>query len=533
MTRREDPPRVALLTEARIGTKMGGTGIRYLEIARELSRHLEVLLGSLYEIEMDLEGIETFSWQASEDGPLRRRIQEVDFVLVHGFVLDKLPWVGNLGARVVVDLYCPFVFENSEVFRDRGESFETRAEVHGRDRDVLLRQLEAGDFFLCTSGRQRDWILGLLTATGQLGPDVLESSRGPDSLVGIVPTGLAKMDARGSGGALRTDRYGIGTEDVVLIWGGGVWSWLDAETIIRAMARVRRNRQDVKLFFLSRKTAESVIGMPAVQRAIDLATDLDLGDAVIFNDEYVTYADREAYLRDADIGVSSHLETLESHFSFRSRMLDYLSVGLPILTSEGDFFADLVERHGFGETLPVGDAGAWARAIEGLAGDPERRRRLGARSLARREDFTWERCVAPLVEYCLTSPGASSPRGRLIGWSTSEELRSIEREYSTTAAYARKLEAELAELRQQVREHDEERQRGRSYARHLESELSGLKREAREIEEERRQARSYVRHLESELSQLKESELEAKEYVAGLEAALGQRTESSEVEGEG
>jgi hypothetical protein len=39
-------------------------------------------------------------------------------------------------------------------------------------------------------------------------------------------------------------------------------------------------------------------------------------------------------LREADIGVSLHREDVETRYSFRTRVLDYLWAGLPIITTE-------------------------------------------------------------------------------------------------------------------------------------------------------------------------------------------------------
>ena len=59
------------------------------------------------------------------------------------------------------------------------------------------------------------------------------------------------------------------------------------------------------------------------------------------------------------------LDHLETRFSFRTRMLDYLWATLPIVCTRGDHFAELVEREGLGLTVPYGDPEALAAAIRG------------------------------------------------------------------------------------------------------------------------------------------------------------------------
>ena len=92
--------------------------------------------------------------------------------------------------------------------------------------------------------------------------------------------------------------------------------------------------------------------MAIVERARARARAAGLLDThVIFND-WVPYEERAAYLREADIGVSTHRQHLETRYSFRTRMLDYLWAGLPIVCTEGDYFGDLVQREGLGRAVP-------------------------------------------------------------------------------------------------------------------------------------------------------------------------------------
>jgi len=44
---------------------------------------------------------------------------------------------------------------------------------------------------------------------------------------------------------------GIGDDDQVILWGGGVWEWFDPLTAIRAMPRVVVSCPRARLFFIS------------------------------------------------------------------------------------------------------------------------------------------------------------------------------------------------------------------------------------------------------------------------------------------
>ena len=118
---------------------------------------------------------------------------------------------------------------------------------------------------------------------------------------------------------------------------------------------------------------------------------------VYFNDGWVPYDRRADYLLDADVGVSTHLDHIETRYSFRTRVLDYLWAGLPMVLTAGDVLADLVAREGLGRTVPPGDVAAIEDALAATleAGRPDPQRFDSVRAT-----LTWERVAAPLVAFC-------------------------------------------------------------------------------------------------------------------------------------
>ena len=84
---------------------------------------------------------------------------------------------------------------------------------------------------------------------------------------------------------------------------------------------------------------------------------------MFFNEGWVEYEDRQNYLLEADVGVSTHFDHVETEFSFRTRILDYLWAGLPVVATGGDSFADLIEDRGLGVTVPPEDVDALEAAL--------------------------------------------------------------------------------------------------------------------------------------------------------------------------
>ena len=167
---------------------------------------------------------------------------------------------------------------------------------------------------------------------------------------------------------------GIGADDQVLLWGGGMWRWLDALTPIRAVERLVAEGRPVHLFFMGVKRPGPDHGdVPsAAGHAIEYARERGLdGSCIHFNDGWIPYGERSSYLLESDLGISAHHDHLEARFSFRTRVLDYLWAGLPMVLTRGDSMADLAERQALGGTVDPEDDAGFAAACAALLDDGE------------------------------------------------------------------------------------------------------------------------------------------------------------------
>jgi hypothetical protein len=138
---------------------------------------------------------------------------------------------------------------------------------------------------------------------------------------------------------------------------------------------------------------------------------------VFFNEGWVAYGDRHNFLLDADVGVSTHLDHIETAFAFRTRILDYLWASLPIVATAGDSFAELIELRGLGIVVPPGDPDALEDALHRVLTDDDFAASCRAASAAAAEDFRWSRVLAPVVDLCAhprRAPDLVDPRQRVM-----------------------------------------------------------------------------------------------------------------------
>ncbi|MBM3258981.1 MAG: glycosyltransferase [Candidatus Sericytochromatia bacterium] len=393
--------RVLVITHERIGPAMAGPGIRACELARQLHEACSVTLVTMLPLGAPVEAAFPVLSCYNDHHHLFRIAAEADVLVLQGLMLRRFPRLGQLGKRLVMDMYDPFVFEAyPQLDLTTAEGRAQLVELW----DIQNEQMDQADFFICASERQRDMYLGHFCALGRLQPEISGRDPGFRSLIDVVPFGVQDVSPVHSGQpALRGVVPGIGNDDTILLWGGGIWDWFDPLTVIRAVAEVARMRSDVKLVFLGTKPPNPELAeMSMTARARALSDELGLtGSHVFFNEGWVPYSRRQDYLLESDVGISSHFDALETRFAFRTRVLDYFWAGLPVLTTEGDSMAEQVERLGLGRVLPYGSVEAWTGAILEMAEDRAERGDIRFRILAHREALRWSVVARPLVAYCL------------------------------------------------------------------------------------------------------------------------------------
>jgi glycosyltransferase involved in cell wall biosynthesis len=390
--------KVVVATADTLKPQMAGPAIRAWQIASALAVDHDVRLVTTSECMITSESFDVR--QVLDEASARETEAWCDVLFFQGNVLDDYPFLHRSEKVVIVDLYDPFHLEQLEQTREH--DLETRRLVVGNAVADANRQCLRGDFFVCASEKQRDFWLGHLAALGRLNTVTYDHDVTLRSLIDIAPFGIGAQPPTRSRRALKGVVDGIGEDDKVVLWGGGIYNWFDPLTLIRAVDVLSRTRSDVRLFFLGMQHPHPhVPEMRMSFAARELSRELGLtGKHVFFNEEWVRYDDRENYLLDADAGVSTHLDHVETAFSFRTRMLDYLWASLPMVCTRGDVFASLVEQQDLGLAVDAGDVEGLAAALDRVLYDDAfaEQCRDNVRRVA--PSFHWDRVLAPLVAFC-------------------------------------------------------------------------------------------------------------------------------------
>jgi len=398
---------VLVITGDPVGTQMAGPAIRAWNIAKILSKEHDVRLVSMTKaIPLD-DVVEVATISHQRPNSVVEHEKWADVIIVQGHALALFPSLETSDKILVVDVYDPLHLEQLE--QGKGLSLKAWNKQVAEATDTLNHQLLLGDFFLCASERQRHFWLGQLSALGRVNPYTYSRDNDLDSLIVEAPFGIPLEDPVSGRAALRGVIPGIGLEDKIIIWGGGIYNWFDPETLIRAVAQLVPVHPNIRLFFMGVKHPNPAVPeMEAVAKARLLSEELGMtGKHVFFNESWVPYDDRQNYLLEANVGVSTHFQHVETTFSFRTRILDYLWAGLPIVTTAGDSFGTLVAVEGLGAAVPERDQQALADALEKYLFDEVEILSAQTNVARVRQAFTWDRALAPLVDFCRNPQSAA------------------------------------------------------------------------------------------------------------------------------
>ena len=385
--------KIILFCPCPIQSKMIGPGIRYFEFAKQLSKNFSLTLTTPQKSSDFDHSSFTFSIIQYDQTNVISLVKEHDIIILQGFLLEIYPKILQFKKYLVVDLYSPFHLENLAIGHSK------KHQQHLEDILCFNHYFAYADHFLCASEKQRDFYLGALSTFNRITPKNYQTIL--ENVISVVPFGFPELPPVVKEGVLRNQKYGITQNDFVMIWGGGVWDWFDPLTPIRAVAKLVEQGNLVKLFFMG--TVSPVDGLPdnhMLFQAKQLAKDLGVFNKhVIFNEDWVPYQERGAYLLESNVGVSSHFDHLETRFAFRTRILDYLWASLPMIVTQGDEFANLIEQKKLGYITNFESVEDWVHAIEQLQ-NKQNYHQTKTNISQMRESFTWENVIQPLKNFC-------------------------------------------------------------------------------------------------------------------------------------
>lgn len=400
--------KVLIISHDKVGTQMAGPGIRYHYMAETLAKHFDVTLGFFGPENVPDEAFER-SYKAIhiDVHQFHEAFTAADVVIALWISDAQIDFCNKHNKLVIFDIYAPVPVENLAVKIFSGEKmgeaddFEFMSQIND-----YRKFLENGDAFLYSNQRQLDFWMGYAFGAGQVSPTTFVKRNVFEQFI-LAPMGIDdKLQLKKGKPMYKGVLKGVAEDDIVMIWNGGIYNWYDGVTLVEAMQLVWKQNPRIKMVFPG--TVHPTSTMRKWQETVDTvkrANDLKLvGKNIFFFESWIPYHERVTFLMEADIGIYTHKPSIETEFSHRTRVIDgHILVNLPTIATEGDYFADLVEREGLGATVPPFDAEALAAAIVETA-KPANLKKARANMARIRPQYSWDQTMAKLVEYIAADP---------------------------------------------------------------------------------------------------------------------------------
>jgi glycosyltransferase involved in cell wall biosynthesis len=415
--------KILVLSPGLVGERMSSIGIRSYQIARVLGDRLpdaEVTLAVPSQTSLP-DGM-PFRLVRYDKRTIRPLAQDHDIMISYTFPTSLLSLRHR--PRIVLDLYGVYLPEWLEIANAELKPAHRKAWFETQ-RQKLNLLLTLADFILYANERQRHLYLGMLSSLGRVTPDGYAKDKRFAHMLGLVPFGVRPGEPVATRRVLKGVLPGIRESDKLLIWNGATSGWFDLQTLIRAVHRLSLERDDIKLYFMGTELPMNPqpptlkgIGAGSVQQAMALARELGVLDrSVFFNIGWTGYEDTANFLLEADVGVCTYYPSLETDYSFRTRIVDLFWAERPIVCTEGDVLAEVVARRGLGITVPPEDEEALACAIRRLVDDEAFAQSCRENLHQIKEEYRWEKVLEPLVAFCRSAgPPEAMGRGRSLSF---------------------------------------------------------------------------------------------------------------------
>jgi glycosyltransferase involved in cell wall biosynthesis len=383
--------RVAITAPDLLSSGYSGMGLRALGIAQALGKNHDVaVLAAGTPPYLPAADIHI----AVGDKAHRRELAAADVVITSNAV--RIRQLVQLRAAVISDLYDPSYFEWLVL---PSPARVDRLSWVRRQVTALRRAIALSDAILCANERQRDLYLGIILATQRLSSLLGQDEQEIERRVIVLPSGISQSETLPPRTEARA-RLNFAPDDVVFVWGGGVWDWMDAETVLRASLAAHERDSRIRLVFLGIRRGDETD--PRAARAAKLLAPYVRADTasgpVRVNERWVGPEQRLDYLAAADAGILGQLGTLETHFSFRTRLVDCLAAGLPVVSMRGDELSEQAAQQGWGLISNPRDAEAMTANLLRLASDEALRAALQKRAAEVAAESSWENACQSLNE---------------------------------------------------------------------------------------------------------------------------------------
>ena len=268
------------------------------------------------------------------------------------------------------------------------EEYATKGHIPVTLLEMKLKSFWLGDFFLTAGQRERYYLLGLLAASKKLSHGRYNQT---DPLIHLIP-----MTPPPEPPILDREIFPKKADEFVLLVAGAFLPWYNYKILFEALRILnRKEKTNLKVVFMGGNPRN-----PRFERIVqEMGRLYRLQEKIVYSGT-VPFKQRADYYLLADVAINIPSITIEDELSVRTRVVDYIWAGLPILTPAKDEYSAAVVEEGAGFTYKAGDPASLAQAVEQIIADPKKleysKRKM--RSLLKGK-FNLQNYISPLEKF--------------------------------------------------------------------------------------------------------------------------------------
>lgn len=364
--------KIGIVCPEPIGECMSGIGIRMLEMANFLSKTNEVVL---YVPKESIPIKTSFSVKGYKKEAISEFLKDRDLAIVQGEPANYL-LSQNFKGYVIVDLYDPYPIEALS-YDDKAYEFAFSS---------LSYQLKKGNFFLCANEKQRIFYLGALYLSKRLEPEVFQKDPEFKSLISIVPYGVPEEEP------ILEENYFNFNEPIIFF--GSFYDWYDVE-FLKEVLKELKNYVDYNFIVTKHLRAETT-PQKNFNNFYEWSKKEGLLDKNVHIFNWVPYKERTKAYFSSSLSLCLYPETFETELSFRTRILDFLYGGLPVIALKGSELEKLLSEEE-GAFFIEKDINLIVKKILEILKISREKRKEFSRNV--RNKFSWNIVLKPLINY--------------------------------------------------------------------------------------------------------------------------------------
>lgn len=343
MSKQYDNCVVTILSEIEPSTRAyDSTGVRTVSLARMLQQQHQVYIHTpsgtyLYHGDDSTDTFEHLGKRRRHPGH-----EEVVIVPLTRWAIRVAEQDYFERTTCVVDFYCPRIFENLFVNTHQKSSNLESLSRNWFEIFLIKRALRIGTIFIVGNSRQRDWLFGLMTVEG-LFAERRYLREEPAKSVVIIPIINRKKHNTEKAVArkyIETLAKCNLNEKFVIVWSGGWHEWLDIEIVIEAFEIISKQYGDI-ILLLSAPSARRANYSNRVRSLVNGKLAQPMADGrVVLMQSWLPFGEHLSLLLAADISIIISKNHIEDHMSYRTRALESLENGVPVIINNGNIVSE-------------------------------------------------------------------------------------------------------------------------------------------------------------------------------------------------